>query len=309
MSAHRLITPSKRRAAAETLSRRLPPLLLDAQRVAATVAMGVHGRRQSGVGEQFWQYRPSMAGDSLSQIDWRASARSPHLLIRQREWETAQTAFIWLDRSESLNWRSTPKLPTKAMRAELVSLATCDLLLRGGERVGFLGLSQKPLSGRSALNQLALTLHRAPDDGAAWPVTLNGLNPRHTTAAKLVLISDFLDDPDTLAAWLKKLSALGLSGAALQVLDPAERTPSWQGRLRFTGLEGEKEFLAPRAELLTSAYQEAFTAHQTKVRAIFSTFGWALLEHTTDQKPELALMALYQALNRDAPLAQTGGRA
>lgn len=308
MSAHRLITPSKRRAAAETLSRRLPPLLLEAQRVAATVAMGVHGRRRSGTGEQFWQYRPSMAGDSLSQIDWRASARSPHLLIRQREWETAQTAFIWLDRSESLNWRSSPKLPTKAMRAELLSLALCDLLLRGGERVGYLGLSEKPLSGRSALNQLALTLHRAPDDGAAWPTTLNGLNPRHTRAAKLILIGDFLDDTAPLAAWMKKLAALGLTGTALQVLDPAERAPNWQGRLRFTGLEGEKDFLAPRAEHMMAAYQNAFAAHQAQVRATFATLGWAFLEHTTTDKPELALMALYEALSRDTHLATLGGR-
>jgi hypothetical protein len=33
-----------------------------AERVAATVAQGVHGRRRVGQGDSFWQYRPFLAG-------------------------------------------------------------------------------------------------------------------------------------------------------------------------------------------------------------------------------------------------------
>ena len=52
------------RQAAETLSQRLPSLLVEAERVAATVAPGVHGRRRTGMGETFWQFRQYQAGDA-----------------------------------------------------------------------------------------------------------------------------------------------------------------------------------------------------------------------------------------------------
>ena len=47
---------------AEALGARLPPLLVAAERVAATVAQGVHGRRRVGQGDSFWQFRRFVAG-------------------------------------------------------------------------------------------------------------------------------------------------------------------------------------------------------------------------------------------------------
>jgi hypothetical protein len=43
----------------------LPALMADAQHLAATVLLGVHGRKRAGTGDEFWQYRPAEAGDSL----------------------------------------------------------------------------------------------------------------------------------------------------------------------------------------------------------------------------------------------------
>src|SRR6267142_1352397 len=56
----------------------LPALMVAADRVAATVIQGVHGRRRVGQGDAFWQYRPYRDGDGAKQIDWRQSARSRH---------------------------------------------------------------------------------------------------------------------------------------------------------------------------------------------------------------------------------------
>ena len=61
---------------AEALGARLPPLLVAAERVASTVAQGVHGRRRVGQGDSFWQFRPYVSGDPVNRIDWRQSARS-----------------------------------------------------------------------------------------------------------------------------------------------------------------------------------------------------------------------------------------
>ena len=83
--------------------------MVQARRVAATVAQGVHGRRRVGQGDSFWQFRPYVSGDPLNRIDWRQSARSGReppegWLVRQTEWDAAQTVYLWRDGSESMAW-------------------------------------------------------------------------------------------------------------------------------------------------------------------------------------------------------------
>ena len=82
------------REAAERASAAFPALLVEAERIAQTVAFGVHGRRRSGTGETFWQYKHYRFGDSTSAIDWRRSARSDDVYVRENEWEAANT--VWL---------------------------------------------------------------------------------------------------------------------------------------------------------------------------------------------------------------------
>ena len=91
---------------AHALAKRLPALLVEASRVAQTVAHGIHGRRRAGPGETFWQFRHYTQGDSAPSIDWRRSASSDHLYIREREWEAAHTVRLWPDLSPSMVFRS-----------------------------------------------------------------------------------------------------------------------------------------------------------------------------------------------------------
>src|SRR6202161_4973055 len=79
-----------------TLAATMPRLILEARRVAATVIHGLHGRRRAGPGENFWQYRLFVSGEPANRIDWRRSARGAHAFVREREWEAAQTLWIWL---------------------------------------------------------------------------------------------------------------------------------------------------------------------------------------------------------------------
>ena len=67
------------------LADRLPNILIEAKRIAQTVAHGIHGRRRSGPGETFWQFRQFQSSDTARQIDWRRSASSDHLYVRERE--------------------------------------------------------------------------------------------------------------------------------------------------------------------------------------------------------------------------------
>ena len=94
------------RHGAEEAASLFPALLIEAERIAQTVASGLHGRRRAGPGETFWQHRPYAFGDPVSSIDWRQSARvADRLYIRQNEWEAAAAVYLWRDPSQSLNSR------------------------------------------------------------------------------------------------------------------------------------------------------------------------------------------------------------
>ncbi len=288
-----LALPDPRRA--EALGARLPPLLVAAERVAASVAQGVHGRRRTGQGDSFWQYRAFLPGDAASRIDWRQTAKSGRAYIRETEWEAAQTVCLWSDASASMRWRSAPALPEKAGRAELLLLALASLLLRGGEQVRLLGpgLPARAMQGRAALDRLALALDRprAAEEGHGVPprTTL----PRH---ARVVLIGDFLAPLPELREALAGLAGGPVQGHVLQVLDPAEALLPYAGRVRFRGLEREADALVPRVEGVRDAYAAALAAQQDGLAAICAAAGWRFATHRTDHPPEAALLGLYTAL-------------
>lgn len=91
---------------ADGLASGLPPLMVEADHLAASVSLGVHGRRRAGMGESFWQFRRYSHTDPSSAIDWRQSAKSQHIFVREREWEAAQTVWFWRDASANMNFKS-----------------------------------------------------------------------------------------------------------------------------------------------------------------------------------------------------------
>ncbi len=276
---------------AEALGARLPPLLVAAQRVANTVAQGVHGRRRVGQGDSFWQFRPFTQGDSISRIDWRASAKSDRSFIRETEWEAAQTIYLWRDGSGSMDWRSGTAVPFKRERAELLLLGLAALLLRGGERVRLLGGPPRLRGGRFALEDLAEGVARVPA-GNGMPPQLP--IPRH---ARVILIGDFLHPIDEISPVIAALAAIPVTGYLLQVLDPAETLLPYSGRVRFKGLELEADALVPRVEGIRDAYATALQEQQASLAALCAAADWRFAPHRTDHPPEAALLAAYMALS------------
>lgn len=283
---------------AEQAAAAFPPLLIAAERLAATVAQGVHGRRRAGPGDTFWQFRRYQAGDPLQAVDWRQTARAERAYVREREWEAAQTAALWCAGGPGMAWRSRPEVPTKRERGTLLTLALAALLLRGGERVGLLGAAIRPAAGRTVLYRLAETLERAeetagPDilEPAAAPL------PRHTN---LVLFGDFLDPIAPLARTLRDLAGRGARGHVVQILDPAEESLPYSGRVRFTAPGGAGDggqWLVNRTEDIRDAYVARLHAHREALRDLTRSLGWSFALHHTDTPPQAALLGLHQTLS------------
>jgi len=157
---------------AHGLADRLPDIVIEAQRIAQTVAHGIHGRRRSGPGETFWQFRQFEVSDTARQIDWRRSASSDQLYVREREWEAAHTVWLWPDLSPSMDFCSHLSHTTKRVRATVLMLAAAELLVRGGERVGFLGLTNPTAKNRLAKLALKDTTYEPITDLFKGPTCL-----------------------------------------------------------------------------------------------------------------------------------------
>ncbi len=280
----------------EALARKFPPLLVAAYRVADSMMMGLHGRRRPGSGETFWQFRRYEPSDSASLIDWRQSAKSEPIYVREQEWETSQSIWIWCDHSQSMAFNSRADIETKQDRARLLALAFAVLLLRGGERVGILGGDAVLLKGLGALPRMVqmLMAGRDGDERKGLP-ELRGL-PR---GSQVVLISDFIEPLEALEDRIKWYSSQGQRGLLLQVLDPAEVNLPYSGRARFTGLEGENDAVIGHVENVRSDYENRILRHIEDLMGLAHQFGWAFVSHKSDSPPERALSELYMSLSQE----------
>lgn len=275
------------RASAEALAQRLPPLLVEAERVSATVTPGAHGRRRTGPGDTFWQFRTYQSGDAATSIDWRQSARSRHLFVREQEWEAAESVWLWCDLSKSMRYRSSPRLSSKFERSALLVFALASMLVRGGERVAFLGAGERPAGGRYGLDLLTRCMTSASERPSALMPA-----PELPRFARVVVLSDFLQPLDGLRSRLDMLAGRGARVSLMQVLDPAEETLPFEGRVLFEGLEQEGMALIDHVGSVRSSYIRLLQAHRDTLRSWCGRRGWSLTLHHTGSPAETGLMAL-----------------
>lgn len=282
---------------AKALASALPDLLVEAHRIAATIASGWHGRRQAGPGETFWQFRPFAAGESVTRIDWRKSARDDSLQVREREWESAHTIWLWPDLSASMDFRSDLAATTKRDRALVLLLAMTDLLARSGERVGLPGLVP-PTPDRRAAERAAraLALSQAID-----PLPSSDMIRRFQD---VIIFGDFLDDAEAILTRLAGLTATGARGHLVQILDPIEETFPFAGRTEFRDPETGLTIKAGRAEAWRAAYHARLAAHRATLTDRTARLGWTFLVHHTDRPAAEPLLALHARLAASGAAAQ-----
>ena len=274
------------------LARRLPGLMAAAREVAASVMHGVHGRRRAGTGETFWQFRPFSFGESAARIDWRRSARDDRLYVREREWEAAHNIWLWMDRSASMAYVSELARQPKLDRALVLGLACADLLVRGGERVGLIGLS-RPRASRDIVERLAQDLML--DEARARPEELPQAHPL-APREQAVLIGDFLSPADDVTARLEALSRRGGRCHVVMIADPVEETFPFTGHTEFIDVDSQQRLRAGQAENLRTIYLTRLQSHREQIRSAIVQRGGTFAIHRTDQPASSALLALSQRL-------------
>lgn len=294
-------TPDRRRVLslereAVSLIDLMPELLMEADRIASTVAHGIHGRRRAGPGETFWQFRPYQSGEGAQLIDWRRSAGSDQLYVREREWEAAHTIYLWPNLSSSMQFKSHITKTTKHQRALVLTLAATELLVRGGERVALLGLTQ-PTANRRATQRLAETIVM---DGSDVLKSSKPPTARLARFSTVLMFSDFLDPVDEIRETIEALGAAGANGHLVQVLDPAEETLPYAGRTEFLSPDGTERWVADRVEGLRERYVQRFQAHRAAIQEVAHRIGWSFMVHHTDRPASEPLLSLLMHLSGSA---------
>ncbi len=273
------------------LADRLPMIIFEARKVSHTVAHGVHGRKRAGPGDNFWQYRKFQDGDNAGLIDWRKSASSSHLYIREKEWEAAHTFWMWPNLSHSMAFQSSLANVTKRERAILLMLALSQVMINGGERVGILGASP-PTASRNVIGKLSETLYTmlsGKDYEAALPPSVK-LNP----LSECVIFSDCLEPFDEMNARFQYIASQGIRGHLVHLLDPAEETFPYQGRAQFQSLgKAGSNLTIDRAEGIREAYLERLSELKESLRVNLGRIGWSYLIHHTDRPASETLFTLY----------------
>ncbi|MCW5710330.1 DUF58 domain-containing protein [Shinella sp.] len=278
----------------------IPDCMVEAQRLANTVIAGWHGRRKRGIGENFWQFRPYVDGESLSRIDWRRSARDDHTYVRDREWEAAHTVWVWADLSPSMMYKSTFGSVSKESRAVVLMLALAEILARSGERIGCPGIME-PIAARNAAERLATALMHAGMTGGLPETSMIRGN------SDIVLIGDFLDPVEDVMERLAPLARRGLRGHVVEIADPAEETFPYVGRTEFTDPESGQKLTAGRAETLKDDYARAYVARRETLADNLRHLGWSFVPHRTDRLASEALVAVHMYLS-GMPAMRTEGR-
>lgn len=279
------------RADASALSQSLPALQAEAERLARTIALGGHGRRQSGRGDEFWQYRAAQPGDPARLIDWRRSGRSDGHFVREKEWQAAQSVHMWVDRSAAMQFSSAPQFERKQHRAAVLALALAQLLMDGGERVGLTALDMPPRNGRLQLSRIAQALVEEEQGDFGIPAS-DSFVPQ----SRAVFFSDCLGDIERFEQVITRAAQRGIKGTLVQILDPAEESFPFDGRTLFSSMSGDVTHETLQAADLRARYVARLAERKAHLARLTRETGWRYTSHRTDEAPLAALLWLYRAV-------------
>ena len=287
---------------ARTLASSMPRLILEARRVAASIIHGLHGRRRAGPGENFWQYRRFTSGEPAAAVDWRRSARDDHLYVREREWEASHTIWLWPDRSPSMVFASALANDNKLERALVVAFALAEVLVQGGERIGIPGL-MRPTASRNVIEKMAEAVLHDTAERASLPPSF-----APSPLSEIVVLSDLWSPLAEVQAMVAQLAATGAHGHVVQIVDPAEESFPYSGRVEFIEPEGAGSITAGRAETWRNDYQAIVARHRAAIRAETDRRGWSFAIHRTDRPASELLLVLHARMGDSAQLPSVASR-
>lgn len=164
--------------------------------------LGVRQRQRRGQGLEFHQLREFREGDSLRQIDWKATARQRTPIAREYQDERDQQIIFMLDCGRRM--RSQDDELSHFDHALNACLLLSHVALRQGDAVGlstFAGDQPRhlaPVKGSGQLNVLLNSVYDldSTQRPADYQAAVNQLLLRHKRRALVILVTNLRDEDD-----------------------------------------------------------------------------------------------------------------
>lgn len=284
------------------LAARISQLEVRARQIVEGLIAGRHRSPYRGSSVEFAQHREYAPGDDFRHLDWKVWARNDRYYVKQFEEETDLRATMLLDASESMSYGvGTAR---KYEYASQLVAALSYLLLRQFDSVGLITFDNEirsDISPRNARNHLRTILQSlgdcSPDRKTDVGPLFRTLSERLTRRGMVILISDLLLPPDTLARGLRQMRRRRHDVIVMHVMHADEIDFRFDGLTRFDGLESTTYLTCdPRA--LRDDYLRALDRHLVAVRHLCAASGVDYHLVRTSDAPEAVIARLLQAKDR-----------
>lgn len=226
---------------------KLKGMELRARMVVEGFVAGLHKSPYHGFSVEFAEHRQYMPGDDIRDIDWKVYAKSDRHYIKQYEEETNLKAYLLLDCSASMAYRSGDRV-SKLDYAGLVSGALSYMMLRQRDAVGLVTFDEamrKYIPPRSKSGHLHVLLNeiagQTPSKETNVSNVLHEMAERIKRRGLVIILSDLLDDADSIIGGLKHFRHNRHEVIVFHILDPRERDFAFPREAIFKDMETGEE--------------------------------------------------------------------
>jgi uncharacterized protein (DUF58 family) len=277
---------------------RLKGLRVRAHRIVEGYVAGQHRSPFRGFSIEFAEHREYVPGDDLRYVDWKVFGRTDKYYVKQYEDETNLVCYLLLDVSESMRYQG-PGVPlSKFEYAQCLAAALGYLVVMQRDAVGLATFDNqlrqwlRP-AGNPAHHQQLMSIMEStrPVAKTAMDQTLHTIAERLTKRSLVFILSDCLDDPDSLLRGLKHFRHRRHEVTLLQILDPCELDFPFRGTTLFRGLEQFPDLVADPPSL-RAAYLEELQHFLRIVRSGTLEMGMTYRLLRTDQPFDRALTSI-----------------
>lgn len=243
------------------LIHKIKRLDLKAKLVVEGFLTGLHKSPYKGQAIEFADYRPYLPGDELKRIDWKIFAKTDRFWVREYEEETNLRAYLLLDNSCSMAYKS--KEISKFEYASFLAACFAYLLFKQHDSVGIAIFNKNnyhylpPQFSKFHLSKVLETIEKTKPEGETDILkSLTEIGKKIKKRGLIILFSDLFDNKDNVLKALKNLRHKKNEVLVFHILDPNEMNLDYPEPIIFRDLETKREItLDPRG--IRKEYQES----------------------------------------------------
>jgi uncharacterized protein (DUF58 family) len=151
----------------------------------------------------------------------------------------------------------------------------------------------RPSASRNIIEKMAeIMVH----DGSARASLPPSFAP--SPQSEVLVLSDLWSPIADVHNTIAQLSANGAHGHVVQIVDPAEETFPFSGRVEFFDPEDGHSITVGRAEACREDYQKRLERHRAEIRAETDRLGWSFIIHRTDRPATELLLKLHTQMGQ-----------